>query len=214
LFENKLVIAQSETSYLGVPTDIGTICKDHYIISPKEHYSAINQCEEDIAQEIRNYKKSLVALFAEQQKSVVFLETAVDFDSIPHIQIDVVPIDQDLEEDVKKFFKRALTEDDYEWSTHKKIYDTTEAKGDISNVIPSNFSYFHLDINSQGGFAHVIEDSLKFNRKHVLEVLAGCMSDEHININVPHKYDTLKKRVKDFKEKYNEKYNWTKYHKK
>lgn len=211
VFESKLVIAHSETAYLSVPTEIGTVCKDHLIISPKEHYSAINQVEEDIAQEIRNFKKSLVALFAEDKKWVVFLETAVNLDQIPHIQIDVIPVDQNLEEDVKKFFKRSLTEDDYEWSTHKKIYDTTEARGDISKVIPSNFSYFHMDINCQGGFAHVIEDSRQFNRKHALEVIAGCMGEEHVNVSVPHRYETLRNRVRDFKDRYNENYNWTKY---
>ena len=163
---------------------------------------------------MRNFKKSLVAFFAEDNKSVVFLETAIDLESIPHIQIDVIPIEQDLEEDVKKFFKRSLTEDDYEWSTHKKIYDTTEARGDITQVIPSNFSFFHLDINAQGGFAHVVEDSRKFNRIHALEVLAGCIGGEDkVNLNVPIKYERLRKRVKRFKEKYNKNYNWTKFKK-
>ena len=110
-----------------------------------------------------------------------------------------------------KFFKRSLSEDDYEWSTHKKIYDTTEWKGDISKVIPANFNYFHLDINCQGGFAHVIEDSRKFNRKHVLEVIAGCMGDEHANLNVPQRYEKLRERVKKFQEKFNDRYDWTKY---
>ena len=155
----------------------------------------------------------MVALFAEERKCVVFLETAIDIDKIPHIEIDVIPIDENLEEDVKKFFKRTLTEDDYEWSTHKKIIETDKDKGDISKVIPGSFSYFHIDINAQGGFAHVIEDSRKFNRKHALEVVAGCMGDEEVNVNVPINYETLKKRVRGFKDRYNEKYNWTKYKK-
>ena len=66
IFESKLVISHSENIYLGVPTDIGTIHKYHLIISPKDHYSGINQLDEDVAQEVRNFKKSLVALFAEK----------------------------------------------------------------------------------------------------------------------------------------------------
>ncbi|CAI2368855.1 unnamed protein product [Moneuplotes crassus] len=202
IFESKLVIASSSSVYLGVPTEIGTLCEDHLIISPKEHYSATNQCEEDIAQEIRSFKLSLVGHFGKKGKSVVFLETAIDLESIPHIQIDCIPIESDLEEDVKLFFKKALTEDDEEWSTHKKIYDTVDSKGDIQAVIPANFSYFHLDINAKGGFAHVIEDSRKFNRIHVLEVLSSCVGEEHPNFNVPHRYEELRKKVKKFKEKY------------
>ena len=213
LFESKLVISHSEGWYLGVPTDIGTIWRDHLILSPKEHFPAMNIVEEEVIQEIRNYKKGLVAYFGEKKKSVVFLETAADQEHVPHVQIDVIPIDQDLEEDVKKYFKRSLTEDDYEWSTHKKIYDTTEAKGDISKVIPTNFNYFHMDINWQGGFAHVIEDSSKFNRKHVLEVIAGCMGEEHVNVSVPHRYEKLRERVKAFQDKFSDKYDWTKYRK-
>ena len=144
------------------------------------------------------------------KKSVIFLETASDQQNIPHIQIDAIPVDYRLDEEVKKYFKRTLTEDDDEWSDHKKLIDTTKAKGDISRVIPKNFDYFHLDINWQGGFAHVIEDSRKLNRKHVLEVLAGCMGEE-VNVNVPLRYEKLRKRVKEFKEKYTEKYDWTKY---
>lgn len=162
---------------------------------------------------MRNFKKSLVGYFGEKGQSMVFLETAADLESLPHIQIDCIPIDSNLEEDVKLFFKKALTEDDEEWSTHKKIYDTTESKGDIQAVIPANFSYFHIDINAQGGFAHVIEDSKRFNRIHALEVLAGCMGEENVNLNVPLRYEDLRKRVKKFKEKYDEKYNWTRYKK-
>ena len=101
LFESKLVISHSDGCYLGVPTDIGTIWRDHLVISPKEHFPAINLVEEEVVQEIRNYKKGLVAYFGEKQKSVVFLETAADQEHVPHVQIDVIPIDQDLEEDVK-----------------------------------------------------------------------------------------------------------------
>ena len=81
------------------------------------------------------------------KKSVIFLETASDQQNIPHIQIDAIPVDYRLDEEVKKYFKRTLTEDDDEWSDHKKLIDTTKAKGDISRVIPKNFDYFHLDIN-------------------------------------------------------------------
>jgi hypothetical protein len=127
------------------------------------------------------------------------------------VQIDVIPVDKKLEEDVKMFFKRTLSEDDYEWSTHKKIIDTEEAKGDITKVIPGNFNYFHIDINAYGGFAHVIEDSRRFNRKHALEVIAGCMGEDEANVNVPLQHESLRRRVKEFREKYNKNYNWTKF---
>lgn len=42
-FERKLVICYSETTYLSVPKDIGPLTKNHFVISPKEHYSAVNQ---------------------------------------------------------------------------------------------------------------------------------------------------------------------------
>lgn len=201
----KLVIAHSDNIYLSVPTDIGTIHKYHFVISPKDHYSGINLLDEDVALEIRNFKKSLVAYFAAKKKSMIFLETAWDQANLPHIQIDWIPVDYKLDEDVKKYFKRTLTEDDSEWSDHKKLIDSEKAKGDISQVIPKNFDYFHLDINSQGGFAHIIEDSSKINRKHVLEVLAGCMGEE-VNVNVPLRYEALRKRVKEFKEKFHSKF--------
>jgi hypothetical protein len=60
-------------------------------------------------------------------------------------------------------FKKELQEEGSNWSTHKKIIDTTAKNGDISKVIPSNFAYFHVNFGGKGGYAHLIENELKYH---------------------------------------------------
>ncbi len=71
------------------------------------------------------------------------------------------------------YFNKALTDSDVKWSQHKKIISTTERRGVIAKVVPEGFSYFHVDFEATGGYAHVIEDPDKFPAGFGI-VCAGC----------------------------------------
>ena len=78
-------------------------------------------------------------------------------------------------------FKKELLDEGTEWNTHKKIIDTTAKCGDISKAIPSNFPYFHVDFGGKGGFAHVIENELKFQSYLGYEIVRNFVERDELH---------------------------------
>ncbi len=83
-----------------------------------------------------------------------------------------------------------MTDGSSEWekSHHKKIIDTKVHRGNISKSVPSKgqFSYIHIDINGEGGIAHIIEDEAKFGRNKALQALSeGPLGNTITNLKVP-----------------------------
>ena len=66
----------------------------------------------------------------------------------------------------KIHFQQAILNSDTEWSSHKKIINTSHANH-INQAIPPNFSYFHVEIchvkKPKVGYGHIIEDAKKFS---------------------------------------------------
>jgi Protein similar to CwfJ C-terminus 2 len=55
-------------------------------------------------------------------------------------------------------------ESEGEWAQHKKLIDT-KARGGLRRSVPKDFPYFWVEFGvGGGGFAHVIEDELKFKK--------------------------------------------------
>jgi hypothetical protein len=70
------------------------------------------------------------------------------------------------------FFRKTLDDSESKWekSHHKSVIDTKIHRGNIGKVVPNKgqFSYVHIDINGEGGFAQIIEDEAKFGRNRAL----------------------------------------------
>lgn len=183
------------------------------ILSPKEHYVAANTLDEDVNEEMRNYKKSIIAFYNSiANGSTIFIETALNVnDDVPHMHIDCIGVPEGYDEEAKLFFTKALKESpDEEWSVHKKIMETYDRKGDLTKMIPGNFSYFHVDFNGAGGYAHIIENDKKFPAHFGLEILAGAIEETSFN---PHAVTGLANAVRiknDLMKKF-EYFDWTRY---
>jgi len=80
----------------------------------------------------------------------------------------------------------------------------------IWKCLPSegNFNYVHIDFNGLGGFAHIIEDSRKYNLNKALEVLGGAIGHDYVNLSIPLRREKAQKYVRDIKKMYY-KYDWT-----
>ena len=102
----------------------------------------------------------------------------IDAVGVPHIELsenEEDPLGGSDFSDLELFFKTALTEsnktsEEWEKSHHKKAIDTKAHRGNVSRCLPTkgSFSYVHVDINGKGGFAHIVEDELKFGRNKAL----------------------------------------------
>ncbi len=109
------------------------------------------------------------------------------------------------------FFRKSFLEDDSEWGQHRKIIDTKAKNGMIWKSLPTSgvFNYVHIDFNGQGGFAHIIEDTKKYNESKALEVLGGAIGYDFVKLNIPLRKDKALKFVRDIKRQF-VKYDWTK----
>lgn len=90
--------------------------------------------------------------------------------------------------DLELLFHKTLMEADTEWkksTMQRSVIDTRAKRGDVSRCLPSkgSFSYVHIDFDGLGGFAHLIEDTAKFDRLKMLEVVASGPLG-HVMINL------------------------------
>jgi len=104
-----------------------------------------------------------------------------------------------------------LLEDDSEWErSHRGIIDTKSKKGQIWKCLPSTgqFNYVHIDFEGIGGFAHIIEDPLKYNQYKALEVLGGAMGLEFVNMSNNSRKEKSTGFAREVRKKYY-RYDWT-----
>lgn len=141
----------------------------HCIIVPLQHCGSfldMNEFEEEVWEEVRNYKKCLLRMASTLERSFVFTECTLNPESIRrHAFIDCIPTARGMpsNDDARGYFKQVLLQVDEEWSQHKKIIETDRGAG-LRSKLPRNrnFPYFYVDFRLDEGFAHVIEDAEKF----------------------------------------------------
>lgn len=182
------------------------------VLSTKEHMNSFAAVEEDIYNEIRNYMKSIVSFNISKNLATVFIEYSQHVNSHQHMEIECIPIKSRYLEDAKLYFKKAFLEQDYEWTTNKKLIDTTPQKGNLTKIINANFSYVHVDFNAQGGFLHIIEDTSKFSQIFLKEIFCPLLKKESFEIKYPPKLSPkeLIDTIDNYKHEFAY-YDWTKY---
>lgn len=175
-FNKQCIVAIGIKTYLSVVPFEG-LNQDHCFISTSQHYTNTVTLDEDVYEEMRLWRKGLVAMWKEKGMDCVFIETFKKSNNkYNHIMIEGIPLPEDIGSLVPIYFKKALSECGPEWGRNKKFFDLSkEGKGNIKNVIPKNFSYFIIDFGLQNGFVHVIEDDETFPSSFAHEILCGML---------------------------------------
>ena len=75
-----------------------------------QHELATRTVENNVWEEIRNFKKCLIMMFAKQGRDVVFLETVLGLaQQRRHCLIDCVPLPQQIAKQAPLYFKKAFS---------------------------------------------------------------------------------------------------------
>ncbi|OAY80891.1 CWF19-like protein 2 [Ananas comosus] len=169
-----LVVSIANFTYLMLP-QWHPVVEGHCIILPLQHEAATRTVDQNVWDEIRNFKKCLLKMFSKQDKDVVFLETVIGLaKQRRHCLIECIPIPYQLSRQAPMYFKKAIDEAEDEWGQHemKKLIPTS---GNLRQVIPANFSYFHVEFGLDRGFVHVIDDEGNFSSGFGLNVIRGLL---------------------------------------
>ncbi|CAL5392560.1 unnamed protein product [Camellia sinensis] len=207
-----LVVAIANFTYLSLP-HWQSIVPGHCCILTSQHESATRAVDNNVWDEIRNFKKCLIMMFAKQEKDVVFLETVMGLaQQRRHCMVECIPLPQDIAKQAPLYFKKAIDEAEDEWSQHnsKKLIDTSE-KG-LRGSIPKDFPYFHVEFGLNKGFVHVMDDEKQFKSNFGLNVIRGMLRLPEEDMYGRRKHDsveTQKQAVVSFVKDW-EPFDWTK----
>ncbi|XP_052199215.1 uncharacterized protein LOC127806162 [Diospyros lotus] len=207
-----LVVAIGNFTYLSLP-HWQCIVPGHCCILTLQHESATRSVDNNVWDEIRNFKKCLIMMFAKQEKDLVFLETVMGLaQQRRHCLVECIPLPQDIAKQAPLYFKKAIDEAEDEWSQHnaKKLINTSE-KG-LRGSIPKDFPYFHVEFGLDKGFVHVIDDEKQFQSNFGLNVIRGMLRLPEEDMFSRRKRDSLetqKQAVSSFARDW-EPFDWTK----
>ncbi|XP_071704015.1 uncharacterized protein [Rutidosis leptorrhynchoides] len=207
-----LVVAIANFTYLMLP-QWQPVVPGHCCILPMQHELATRSVDDNVWDEIRNFKKCLLMMFAKQEKEVVFLETVMGLaKQTRHCLIECIPLPPHVAKQAPLYFKKAIDEAEEEWSQHnaKKLIDTSE-KG-LRHSIPEDFPYFHVEFGLKKGYVHVIDDEIQFKSSFGLNVIRGMLRLPAEDMHRRHQrdsVDTQKEAVTNFARDW-EPFDWTK----
>jgi hypothetical protein len=171
-------IAHGYHTFLMLPP-VGRLVPGHCVIVPKAHARSTRQVDEDVWEEIRNFRKCLVKMFVAQGKECCFIETAMHLNSPSnrfHAVVECIPLQSNLMAKARMYFKKAMDESESEWSQHnsKKCLEMKPPKN-LKTSIPENFPYFVVEFNMSGGYLHAIDEESRWNRDFGIEILGGLL---------------------------------------
>ncbi|KAK9070780.1 hypothetical protein SSX86_011182 [Deinandra increscens subsp. villosa] len=207
-----LVVAIANFTYMMLPP-WQPVVPGHCCILPMQHDLATRSVDDNVWDEIRNFKKCVLMMFAKQGKEVVFLETVMGLaKQSRHCMIECIPLPPDVGKQAALYFKKAIDEAEEEWSQHnaKKLIDTSE-KG-LRRSVPEDFPYFHVEFGLKKGFVHVIDDESQFKSSFGVNVVRGMLRLPAEDMHRRHKYDnidTQREAVAEFAREW-EPFDWTK----
>ncbi|KAG0660244.1 hypothetical protein C6P46_004698 [Rhodotorula mucilaginosa] len=228
------VVALGTRTYLALMEN-EELVPGHCRIVPVQHYlSCLEIDEEEGWDEIKNFMKTLMQMFANEDKGVVFFETIVSHKYQNHSYIEAVPVPFDLFDQLPIYFSEAIQTSEAEWSQHKKLISFTPARPFRRALVP-NLPYFAVQFDYKGekGYGHIIEGvddapdrdldgeetkgevgdkgGGEFTRYFAHEIIGNLLSLEPRKWRKPRRLDRRenKARVADFRKKY-DRYDWTK----
>ncbi|XP_008802234.2 CWF19-like protein 2 [Phoenix dactylifera] len=206
-----LIVSIGNFTYLMLP-QCQPVVQGHCCILPMQHEAATRTVDKNVWEELRNFKKCLSKMFARQDKDVVFLETVIGLaKQRRHCLIECIPVPYEVAKQAPLYFKKAIEEAEDEWGQHemKKLIPTS---GNLRQVIPQNFAYFHVEFGLDRGFVHVIDDDSNFSGGFGLNVLRGLLRLPEEDMHRRRRHEPVEKQkqaVASFAREW-EPFDWTK----
>lgn len=197
--QKHLMVAMGKSVYLSLP-GTASLTPGHCLIVPMGHVASGTSLDEDVWNEIQEFRKALVKMFLSRGEDCVFIETAMGFRKQPHMVIECIPVPEDMGSMLPMYYQKAIQECETEWSDNVKLVKLKDRN--ISRNIPKGLPYFHVDFGLDNGFAHVIEDEENWNRRFGHEIVGGMLDVEaRVMRNPPwEQFDQQKAKVIQFGE--------------
>lgn len=211
------VVSLATRVYLTLPTE-PEISEGGAIIVPIQHRGNLLECDDDEWEEIRNFMKSLIRMYHDQGRGVIFYENAAVPQRKKHAGMEVVPFPYGLSETAPAFFKEAILSADEEWTQHKKIIDTlSKAKQSLGKLafrrsLVKEMPYFHVWFEIDGGLGHVVEDANRWPKGDLFarEIIGGMLEKGPDVVKRQGRWTRGgDRRVEGFRKRWN-KFDWTK----
>ncbi|KAI0720519.1 CwfJ C-terminus 1-domain-containing protein-like protein [Cerioporus squamosus] len=223
------IVAMGTRVYLSCTLN-EELTEGHCLIVPIAHHLSTLEGDDDMWDEVRNFMKCLMRMFAEEDKGVVFYETVMSIKAQRHTYIECVPLPWDQFELLPGYFKESILMSETEWSQHKKLIDFSSRPGGFRRAMVPNLPYFMVQFDYKGekGYGHVIEGTSEasgngeedvdegekgggeFPRWFAAEIIGNLLDIEPRKWRRPRRMELWqnKERVKKFKQKY-DKFDWT-----
>jgi len=209
--QKHLMVAMGKSVYLSLP-GTASLTPGHCLIVPMGHVASGTSLDEDVWNEVQEFRKALVKMFLSRGEDCVFIETAMGFRKQPHMVIECIPVPEDMGSMLPMYYQKAIQECETEWSDNVKLVKLKDRN--ISRNIPKGLPYFHVDFGLDNGFAHVIEDEENWNRRFGHEIVGGMLDVEaRVMRNPPwEQFDQQKAKVIQFGEMWRQ-FDFTKVYK-
>ncbi|KAJ7857614.1 CwfJ C-terminus 1-domain-containing protein-like protein [Mycena olivaceomarginata] len=149
------VVAMGTRAYLACTTN-EELVPGHCLIVPIQHHLNMLEADDEVWDEVRNFMKCLMRMFAEEDKGVIFYETVISLKWQKHTVIECVPLPWDHYEDIPQYFKESILASEAEWSQHKKVIDFARRPGGFRRAMVPNLPYFMVQFDHKGerGYGH------------------------------------------------------------
>ncbi|WKX98526.1 hypothetical protein Q1695_013870 [Nippostrongylus brasiliensis] len=164
------IVAVGIHTYLAVVEWDG-LDDQHCLIAPTEHTCSSIQLDENVWDEMRIWRKGLVAMWRAMDMDCLFVEMSRNVTAGPHLIIECIPVPMEIGETAPIYFKKAIMECEEEYADNKKLIEIK----DLRKQIPKSFNYFAVDFGLSNGYAHVIENRHSFPATFAHEIIAGMM---------------------------------------
>ncbi|GMS89578.1 hypothetical protein PENTCL1PPCAC_11753, partial [Pristionchus entomophagus] len=200
------IVAVGLTTYLCTAPWEG-LDEEHLLIIPQAHCASSLQLDENVYDEMRLWRRGLVAMWKSAGRDCVFMEMARDVGANQHMFIECIPLEAELGDVAPVYFKKAINECEGEYTDNKKLIELK----DMRKQIPRGFSYFTIDFGMQNGYGHVIEIREAFPPTFGTEILAGMMdlAPNRWRKRKELTFEEMKKRTNEVKSKWDD-FDWTK----
>ncbi|KAJ6557312.1 CwfJ C-terminus 1-domain-containing protein-like protein [Mycena vulgaris] len=222
------VVAMGTRVYLSCTVN-EELLSGHCLIVPMQHHLNMLEADDEVWDEVRNFMKCLMRMFAEEDQGVIFYETVISLKWQKHTCIECVPLPWAQYEDIPQYFKESILASEAEWSQHKKLIDFSRRPGGFRRAMVPNLPYFMVQFDHKGekGYGHVIEGTGdattedggleegekgggEFPSYFAGEIIGNVLELEPRKWRRPKRIDfrSNKERVSDFKKKY-DRFDWT-----